>query len=96
MPYIYSLAGQTYLNDYTIMRGMVMDFPDDENVLDINDQFMFGPSLLVNPVSEYKARNRNVYLPANCGWYDFFTGKYYDGGQTINADAPYITDSCFC
>jgi len=89
MPYLYSLAGQTYLNDYTIMRGMVMDFPADENVLDIKDQYMFGPSLLINPVTDYRARNRNVYLPTGCGWYDFFTGKYYDGGQYITADAPY-------
>ena len=50
---------------------------------------MFGPSILVNPVYEYNARSRNVYLPATTGWYDFFTGKHYSGGQTINATAPY-------
>ena len=89
MPYIYTLAGNTYRTDYTIMRALVMDFPKDENVRNIGDQFMFGPSIMVCPVYEYKARKREVYLPAGQGWYDFYTGKYYDGGQTITADAPY-------
>ncbi len=88
MPYIYSLAGATWLNDYTIMRGMVMDFGADKAVNNINDQFMFGPSLLINPVTEYKARSRNVYLPNTCGWYDLFTGSHFNGGQTVVANAP--------
>ncbi|MDZ7288736.1 MAG: DUF4968 domain-containing protein [candidate division KSB1 bacterium] len=89
MPYIYSLAGMVTHNDYTIMRALVMDFGSDKNVLNISDQFMFGPALLVNPVTEYKARTRKVYLPAGTGWYDLKSGKYYKGGQTIQADAPY-------
>jgi alpha-D-xyloside xylohydrolase len=88
MPYIYSLAGETWLNDYTIMRGLVMDFGEDNAVNNIADQFMFGPSLLVCPVTEYKARNRSVYLPKTCGWYNLFTGIRFEGGQTIIADAP--------
>jgi alpha-D-xyloside xylohydrolase len=88
MPYIYTLAGNTYHTDYTIMRALVMDFPNDIHVRAIGDQFMFGPSIMVCPVYEFKARNRQVYLPEGCGWYDFYTGKYYDGGQTILADAP--------
>jgi alpha-D-xyloside xylohydrolase len=89
MPYIYSLTGMVTQNDYTIMRALVMDFGKDKNVANIGDQFMFGPSLLVNPVTEYKARSRNVYLPEGTGWYDLKSGKYFEGGQTINADAPY-------
>ena len=89
MPYIYSLAGMATHNDYTIMRGLVMDFGSDKNVLTINDQYMFGPSFLINPVTEYKARSRKVYLPANTRWYDFHSGIYYEGGQTIQAAAPY-------
>ncbi|MFA5973784.1 MAG: TIM-barrel domain-containing protein [Lentimicrobiaceae bacterium] len=89
MPYIYSLTGMTWLHDYTIMRALAMDFSNDKNVLNIDDQYLFGPSLLINPVSDYKARSRKVYLPANTGWYDFFTGRHYTGGQTIDAAAPY-------
>lgn len=89
MPYIYTLAGMTYHNDYTIMRGLVMDFPKDSAVKNIGDQFMFGPSLLVSPVYNYKNRTRTLYLPAGQGWYNFYTGKYENGGKTIVADAPY-------
>jgi len=89
MPYFYSLAGMVTHDDYTIMRALVMDFGDDGNVHNIGDQFMFGPAFLINPVTEYKVRSRKVYLPAGTGWYDFKTGGYYKGGQTIEADAPY-------
>jgi alpha-D-xyloside xylohydrolase len=89
MPYIYSLAGQAWLNDYTIMRGLTMDFSLDTEVFDIADQYMFGPSLMVNPVTEYKARSRKVYLPSAYGWYDVRTGRHYAGGTVIEADAPY-------
>jgi alpha-D-xyloside xylohydrolase len=89
MPYIYSLAGMTYFDDYTIMRAMVMDFGYDQNVSDLGDQYMFGPSILVAPVYEYKARTRTVYLPESSGWFDFYTGKYYKGGQSFVSQAPY-------
>jgi alpha-D-xyloside xylohydrolase len=88
MPYIYSLAGQTYHHGYTMMRGLIMDFDKDSTVKGIGDQFMFGPALLVNPVYTYKARNRKLYLPANTGWYDLYNGTYTEGGQYITADAP--------
>lgn len=89
IPYIYSLAGMTHFNDYTIMRALVMDFGKDKNVLDISDQFMFGPALMACPVYTYKARQRKVYFPDGNGWYDFYTGKYITGGQTLTVDAPY-------
>lgn len=89
MPYIYSLAGASYHNDYTIMRGLAMDFPKDSSVLNIADQYMFGPSLLINPVYEYKQTKRAVYLPKSAGWYDLYSGKWYAGGQKTIADAPY-------
>ncbi|HEY3401918.1 MAG TPA: TIM-barrel domain-containing protein [Ohtaekwangia sp.] len=88
LPYIYSLAGQSYWNDYTIMRGLVMDFNADPKVQSIGDQYMFGPSLLISPVTDFKARSREVYLPASTGWYDFYTGKYVEGGQLMIAEAP--------
>ncbi len=89
LPYIYSLAAKTYWNNYTIMRGLIMDFPNDKNVTSINDEYIFGSSFLINPVYEYHAVNRKVYLPAGTGWYDFYTGKYFEGGHSINAGAPF-------
>ncbi len=89
MPYIYSLAGQVYFDDYTIMRGLMMDFTQDATALNVDDQFMFGPSLMICPVCEYKAREREVYLPKCAGWYNVYNGDYLKGGQSITADAPY-------
>lgn len=90
MPYIYSLAADVYFNDYTIMRPLVMDFGYDKNVLNIGYQFMFGPSIMVNPVYTYGARNREVYFPQGQIWYDFYTGKIEsNGGETKIVDAPY-------
>ncbi|HNT92396.1 MAG TPA: glycoside hydrolase family 31 protein [Bacteroidales bacterium] len=89
MPYIYSLAGHAWLRDYTIMRGLTMDFSGDRAVFDIADQYMFGPSLMVCPVTEYRVRSRNVYLPAAYGWYDMRTGDHFAGGDEVNAEAPY-------
>jgi len=89
LPYIYSLAGWSYHNDYTIMRGLAMDFAADTAVLNIGDQYMFGPALLVNPVCEYRKTERALYLPQCAGWYDLYSGKWYAGGQKITAEAPY-------
>ena len=89
MPYLYSMAGWVWMNDYTMMRALVMDYGDDPQVLDIKDQWMLGPSLMACPVSTYGARSRTVYLPRSCGWYDIYTGRHADGGQHVEADAPY-------
>lgn len=89
MPYIYSMAGMTYFNDYTIMRALVMDFGKDPEVNDIGDQYMFGNALMVCPVYQYQATSREVYFPATTGWYDFYTGAFIEGGQQQRVDAPY-------
>ena len=89
MPYIYTVGADTWLDDGTIMRGLVMDFGADKRVWTIDDEYMFGPAFLVAPVTEFKARSRQVYLPAGSGWYDFATGAYLAGGRTITAAAPY-------
>jgi alpha-D-xyloside xylohydrolase len=89
MPYIYSLAGMTYFNDYTIMRALVMDFGADTATHSVGDQYMFGSNLMVCPVYAYKATSRDVYFPANTNWYDFETGEYITGGRTVNVAAPY-------
>ena len=89
MPYIYSLAGQAWLDDRIIMRGLVMDFTDDKVAREVSDQYMFGPSLMVCPVYEYGATSRSVYLPKGKYWYDYYTDSVFVGGQMIEADAPY-------
>ena len=89
MPYIYSLAGMTYFDDYTIMRPMVMDFTEDLKTRNLKDQYMFGTAFLVAPVYKYGARNRDVYFPENEVWYDFHSGEAINGGRTKNVDAPY-------
>jgi alpha-D-xyloside xylohydrolase len=88
MPYIYSLAGDAYHGHGTIMRGLVMDFPSDPAVRDRGDEYLFGPSFLVAPVYEFRARLREVYLPAGVRWYDFYSGRSFEGGQTLRAEAP--------
>ena len=87
MPYIYSLAGMVTNQGYTIMRPLVFDFQNDTKVYGITDQFMFGPALLVNPVTTMGATSRSVYLPAGT-WYDFWLGSTTTGGVTSTANAP--------
>ena len=88
MPYLYSMAGWVHLSDYTMMRALVMDFNGDRNVLNIKDQWMFGPAFMACPVGYYKARSRSVYFPKQSGWYDLYTGEHIDGGQTLVVEAP--------
>ena len=83
MPYLYSMAGWVHLKDYTMMRGLIMDFNGDKQVENIKDQWMFGPALMACPVAQYKARNRSVYFPKQSGWYDLYTGeKIIDAEET--------------
>lgn len=91
LPYIYSIAWRVTSEGYTPMRALVIDFPADRNALDIPDEFMFGPALLVNPVTHAGATSRAVYLPAGTTWYDFWTGASFKGGQTTTAHAPLET-----
>jgi alpha-D-xyloside xylohydrolase len=87
MPYIYSLAWKITSEGYTPMRALAMDFRSDTRALNIGDQFMFGPALLVNPVTEPGASSRRVYLPA-AKWYDFWTGHAADRGGMVETAAP--------
>jgi alpha-D-xyloside xylohydrolase len=95
MPYIYSLAGMNYHQDYTMMRGLIMDFPKDTAVRNMGDEFMFGPALLISPVYTYKERNKSLYLPAGQGWYNLYTGAYTNGGKKITIPAAYDTMPVF-
>jgi alpha-D-xyloside xylohydrolase len=88
MPYIYSSAWGVTSRGEILMKALPFVYPDDPSLRDISDQFLFGDSLLVNPVTEQNATARNVVLPADANWVDFWTGQRYSGGQTIVAEAP--------
>jgi len=107
LPYIYSTSWDVTANQSSMMRALVMDFADDKEALDINDQYMFGKSLLVCPVTKpmytkiriqgndttnvedfSKIKNKEIYLPRGTDWIDFWTGKKYTGGQTVEKGTP--------
>lgn len=99
MPYIYSLAGAVWHNDGTMIRFLTFDFPEDAETAKIGDQYMFGPALMVCPVTkpmlydvgskpiEGAMQTRSVYLPKGTRWYDFWTNEVYEGGIWIEAAA---------
>lgn len=89
MPYIYTVAADTYHKDGSIMRGLVMDYAADRRTWGIDDEYLFGHDLLVAPVTAFKARERSVYLPAGADWYNANSGAFHKGGQAIDAAAPY-------
>ncbi len=95
MPYIYSLGWNTHETGAPFMRGLFLDFPEDPKVADIGDEYMFGPALLVAPVTEQGATTRSVYLPAGSDWYDFWTNERIHGGQRLTVRAPIDTIPLF-
>ncbi len=99
LPYIYSTSWDVTHNQSSMMRALVMDFANDKKALNINDEFMFGKSILVCPVTKSmynkdgqadfsKIESRELYLPAGVNWFDFWTGEKIAGGQTISKEAP--------
>ena len=87
LPYIYSQAWQVTSNHGTLMRPLVMDWREDLEAQNISDEYLFGPAILVSPVTTQGATSRRVYLPKS-SWYDFWTGVRVEGGKYVNADAP--------
>ena len=99
LPYLYSASWDITANQSTMMRALVMDFADDKNALDINDEYMFGKSILVCPVTEPmysknteedfgEIKSKELYLPEGTNWIDFWTGEKFAGGQTISKETP--------
>jgi alpha-D-xyloside xylohydrolase len=95
MPYIYSLAYQTWLTGAPFMRALPLDFPLDAKVADLRDEYMLGPAFLVAPVTEQGATSRQVYLPTGADWYNYWTSERAKGGQTITVTAPIDTIPLF-
>ncbi|MBS1661084.1 MAG: DUF5110 domain-containing protein [Bacteroidetes bacterium] len=104
LPYIYSTSWQVTAHGSSMMRGLVMDAPRDRGALDIDDEFMFGKSLLVSPVVSPMyvkkgadsmsvedfgvVKNKETYLPAGASWIDFWTGRTYPGGERVSKETP--------
>ena len=88
LPYIYSEAWQVTKNGSTIMRPLVMDFNGDTTAVSQAYEYMFGKAFLVAPITEANVNHRDVYLPKAACWFDFWTGKRFEGGKTVSADAP--------
>lgn len=82
IPYLYAAYYEYYLQGLPPLRALVMDFPDDKNVRTVDDAFMFGNSLLVAPLKG-KDKQRTIYLPAGCRWYDLNAETWLEGGKEI-------------
>ncbi len=99
MPYIYSLAGQVWKNDGTMLRSLLFDFPKDPAAAARSDEFMFGRELLICPVTapmyyeknsqplKDTAKEWNCYLPQGCDWYDMRSDERFAGGKTVTVSA---------
>lgn len=100
LPYIYSLGAKAHFEGEMILKSLIFDFGDDPVCSLISDEYLFGDAFLAAPVYtpmyygpesevlEDIPKTRRVYLPKGCGWYDFYTNEYYEGGCWIDANAP--------
>lgn len=87
LPYIYSTSWEVTERQSSFIRALMMDFPQDKEALDIADEYMFGKSILVSPITQ-RVTAKKSYLPKGADWYDFWTNEKFDGGQTVNKEAP--------
>ncbi|MNK00855.1 Alpha-xylosidase [compost metagenome] len=94
IPYLYTGMHQQYQSGVPMMRALVLDHQDDENVYEIADQYMLGDHLMVAPVTTKGAITRTVYLPKGT-WFDYWTGKQYSGASYVNVVAPLDTIPLF-
>ena len=87
-PYTRALMAEAHEHGTPVLRGLFYEFPDDARCWEVGDQFLFGADVLVAPVLEPGAVERDVYLPAGAAWTDARTGESFDGGRTIRVAAP--------
>ncbi len=95
-PYIRNCMKEAHETGAPVMRTMFYEFPEDAACWDKEDQYMFGPDLLVAPILEAKVSERAVYLPAGERWRDTNSGTVYEGGQTVTVAAPIDVIPVFC
>ncbi len=87
-PYLSEQMTAAHKRGTPVMRPLFYDFPDDAEAWAVEDQYMFGPDVLVAPVLEAGVRARQVYLPGRGSWRDAWSGALHDGGRCVTADAP--------
>ncbi len=87
LPYIYSTSWEVTSNGGSLMRALFSDFQEDKRIADIGDEYMFGKSILVAPVTS-EVKSRSLYLPKGAQWVDFWTGEKLEGRQEISREAP--------
>lgn len=90
MPYLYSAVAEGHRTGMPIIRALWLHYPDDARAVARGDQYLYGPDILVAPVTEKGATARNVYLPKG-RWYDFWTAKTTDGGREISRPVDLAT-----
>lgn len=95
LPYIYSTAWKVTQDGANLMRALPLDYRDDPAVANTEDEFMFGPSMLVNPITHPGVTTQNVYLPREPSWINFWTGQRAAGGAKTVAAAPLETIPVF-
>jgi alpha-D-xyloside xylohydrolase len=95
-PYILKNMEISSKEGIPMMRPLFFDFPSDNLTYTIEDQYMFGPDLLIAPVLEFLAKSRKIYLPADASWTDALTGKVYKGGQTLDYKVTIDNIPVFC
>lgn len=87
-PYVTEQMKQAHEKGTPVMRPLFYDFPQDKKAWDVEDEYLFGPDILVAPVMYAKQLKRSVYLPEGASWTNAWTKETYDGGQVIDVDAP--------
>lgn len=83
IPYIYKYDQQASDSGIGLVKSLMMEYPNDTNAKNDTDAWIFGDYMLVSPVLDQGQTSKSIYLPAGT-WTDYFTGKTYTGGQTIN------------
>ena len=87
LPELTALAEEAARTSAPLVRHLILHYPEDTRARPISDQYLLGPDLLVAPITERGQLSHTVYLPAGV-WFHVWTGDRYDGGQTIEIEAP--------
>lgn len=88
IPYIMEQMEYASQTGTPVIRPLFFDFPEDQNLYEIGDEYMFGPDILVAPVVEKGCEKRKVYLPEGATWIDGWTKKTYQGGEMTEVESP--------